>query len=301
MPANDLPAPIHSVPDPAPITTVTKTTTSSERTFNPISAWHVLIGMLLILVASIAANPPLGVLAALVFSIGLPGLYIVGPNMSRVLVLFGRYKGTVRKQGFFWTNPFTLKHKLSLKAHNIASETIKVNDSRGNPIEIGAVVVWQVNDTAQALFDVEDYASYVDIQAETSVRAIASSHPYDEGDNEGVVSLLGDSSQVAEELQVLLADQLKRAGIEVLEARISHLAYAPEIAQAMLQRQQAEAIIAARTKIVEGAVSMVEHALRDLSERGVVKLDDDRRAAMVSSLLVVLCGQENAQPIINAG
>jgi len=231
----------------------------------------------------------------------LPGFYIVGPNMSRVLVLFGNYKGTVRKQGFFWTNPFTLKHQLSLKAHNIASETIKVNDSRGNPIEIGAVVVWQVQDTAQALFDVEDYISYVDIQAETAVRAIASTHPYDEGDDEQVVSLRGDSNQVAQELQAMLAEQLGRAGISVLEARISHLAYAPEIAQAMLQRQQAEAIIAARTKIVEGAVAMVEHALNDLSARGVVELDDDRRAAMVSNLLVVLCGQENAQPIISTG
>jgi len=280
---------------------MTETTKSSERAFSPLSAWPVLLGLLLVPIGMLFLHPATMFLTVPVVLLCLCGLFIVGPNMSRVLVLFGRYKGTVRKQGFFWTNPFTLKHKLSLKAHNIASETIKVNDSRGNPIEIGAVVVWQVNDTAQALFDVEDYASYVDIQAETSVRAIASSHPYDEGDSEGVVSLLGDSSQVAEELQVLLADQLKRAGIEVLEARISHLAYAPEIAQAMLQRQQAEAIIAARTKIVEGAVSMVEHALRDLSERGVVKLDDDRRAAMVSNLLVVLCGQENAQPIIHAG
>jgi regulator of protease activity HflC (stomatin/prohibitin superfamily) len=176
-----------------------------------------------------------------------------------------------------------------------------VNDSRGNPIEIGAVVVWQVRDTAQALFDVEDYVSFVDIQAETAVRAIASTHPYDEGDDEQVVSLRGNSNQVAQELQAMLAEQLGRAGIRVLEARISHLAYAPEIAQAMLQRQQAEAIIAARTKIVEGAVAMVEHALNDLSARGVVELDDDRRAIMVSNLLVVLCSQENAQPIISAG
>ncbi len=221
--------------------------------------------------------------------------------MSCVLVLFGTYKGTVRQQGFFWTNPFTSKRKLSLKAHNIASDTIKVNDARGNPIDIGAVVVWQVRDTAQALFDVEDYRSYVDIQAETAVRSIASTHPYDEGGEGDVVSLRGDSEQVAEELKSLLAEQLNRAGIEVLEARISHLAYAAEIAQAMLQRQQAEAIIDARTKIVEGAVSMVEHALNDLSARGVVEFNDDRRAAMVSSLLVVLCGQENAQPTITTG
>ncbi len=280
---------------------MTDTSASREQTFSPLSAWPVLLGALALLVVLFVVLRPAGAVMVVVFCISLPGFYIVGPNMSRVLVLFGNYKGTVRKQGFFWTNPFTLKHQLSLKAHNIASETIKVNDSRGNPIEIGAVVVWQVQDTAQALFDVEDYISYVDIQAETAVRAIASTHPYDEGDDEQVVSLRGDSSQVAQELQAMLAEQLGRAGISVLEARISHLAYAPEIAQAMLQRQQAEAIIAARTKIVEGAVAMVEHALNDLSARGVVELDDDRRAAMVSNLLVVLCGQENAQPIISTG
>ena len=229
------------------------------------------------------------------------GSYVVGPNQSRVLVLFGNYKGTVRKQGFFVTNPFTMKNKVSLKAHNIASETIKVNDSRGNPIEIGAVVVWQVSDTAQALFDVEDYQTYVDIQIETAVRAVASEHPYDEGDGEKVVSLLGDSGEVAEELQQLIAERLKRAGIAVLESRISHLSYAPEIAQAMLQRQQAEAIISARQKIVEGAVGMVDQALADLSARNVVELDDERKATMVSNLLVVLCGQENATPVINTG
>ncbi|MAF66223.1 MAG: band 7 protein [Planctomycetes bacterium] len=274
---------------------------SSERPFRPISAWPVLLGGLATVATGVALIRPFGLVLVPLFSLCLPGFFIVGPNMARVMVLFGTYKGTVRRQGFFWTNPFTLKHKLSLKAHNIASETIKVNDARGNPIEIGAVVVWQVRDTAQALFDVEDYASYVDIQAETSVRAIASVHPYDEGSDEEVVSLRGDSAQVAGELEAMLAEQLARAGIEVLEARISHLAYAPEIAQAMLQRQQAEAIIAARTKIVEGAVSMVQHALDDLAERGVVELDGDRRATMVSNLLVVLCSQENAQPIITTG
>jgi regulator of protease activity HflC (stomatin/prohibitin superfamily) len=280
---------------------MTETTKSSERAFSPLSAWPVLLGLLLVPIGMLFLHPATMFLTVPVVLLCLCGLFIVGPNMSRVLVLFGTYKGTVRKQGFFWTNPFTTKHKLSLKAHNIASETIKVNDSRGNPVEIGAVVVWQVRDTAQALFDVEDYGSYVDIQTETSVRAVASIHPYDEGDDEDVISLRGDSGEVAEELQALLAEQLERAGIHVLEARLSHLAYAPEIAQAMLQRQQAEAIIAARTKIVEGAVSMVEQALNDLSSRGVVQLDDDRRAAMVSSLLVVLCGQENVQPIINTG
>jgi regulator of protease activity HflC (stomatin/prohibitin superfamily) len=229
------------------------------------------------------------------------GCFIVGPNQSRVLVLFGNYKGTVRKQGFYCTNPFTLKHKVSLKAHNIATQTIKVNDLRGNPIEIGAVVVWQVANTAQALFDVEDYIDYVDVQVETALRAVAALHPYDEQGNEVIVSLRGNSEDVAEELQKMIAERLARAGIQVLEARISHLAYAQEIAQAMLQVQQADAIIAARQKIVEGAVGMVEHALSDLSERNVLELDDERKATMVSNLLVVLCGQENATPIINTG
>ena len=231
------------------------------------------------------------------------GTYVVGPNQSRAMVLFGKYNGTVRQQGIFVTNPFMLKKKVSLKAHNIASEIIKVNDSRGNPIEIGAVVVWQVRDTAQALFDVENYVAYIDIQIETAVRTVASVHPYDENENDGkeVVSLRGDSDQVANELQAMIAKRLDRAGIKVLESRISHLAYAPEIAQAMLQRQQAEAIISARKKIVEGAVGMVDQALHDLSARGVVELDDERKATMVSNLLVVLCGQENATPIINTG
>ena len=280
---------------------MTVSTISSERPFSPISAWLMLALLPVLLVVGGVTRSPWVAPMIFVYILCTPGFFIVGPNMSRVLVLFGTYKGTVRQQGFFWTNPFTSKSRLSLKAHNIASDTIKVNDSRGNPIDIGAVVVWQVRDTAQALFDVEDYLSYVDIQAETAVRSIASTHPYDEGGADDVVSLRGDSDQVAEELKSLLAEQLSRAGIEVLEARISHLAYAAEIAQAMLQRQQAEAIIDARTKIVEGAVSMVEHAINDLSERGVVEFNDDRRAAMVSSLLVVLCGQENAQPTITTG
>ncbi|MEM7519119.1 MAG: SPFH domain-containing protein, partial [Planctomycetota bacterium] len=224
---------------------------------------------------------------------------VVGPNMSRVLVLFGNYRGTVREQGFFWVNPFTSKHKLSLKAHNVASEKIKVNDLDGNPIEIGAVVVWQVSDTAQALFDVEDYSLYVDIQIEAAVRQLASSHPYDEHSKGEALSLRGDSTEVAEELSRMLGERLERAGIRVLEARLSHLAYAPEIASAMPQRQQAQAIIAARSQIVEGAVSMVEHALTDLSDRKVVELDPAGRATLVSNLLVVLCGQASPTPVLN--
>ncbi len=286
---------------------------SQELTRNCISGWPVLIGLLLVEVANLAFlinrgqdDEVMGIMivaGALLIPFILPGLFIVGPNMSRLLVLFGKYKGTVRKQGFFWTNPFTMKHKVSLKAHNVGSEVIKVNDLAGNPIEIGAIVVWQVADTAQALFDVEHYEEFVDIQIEAAIRQVASTHPYDEGQDtpDHVVSLRGDSEEVAHELQETLAERLDRAGIRVLEARLSHLAYAQEIASAMLQRQQAQAIIAARQKIVEGAVGMVEHALQDLGSRGVVELDDERRATLVGNLLVVLCGQSNPQPVVNTG
>jgi len=291
-----------------------KNAPSTERLIQPRSAWQAILAYPLLMVGwvTLVKTLPLhnegpalfGVFGAIFISLlTLAGLYIVGPNQSRALVLFGKYKGTVRKEGFFWTNPFTMKNKISLKAHNLASEKIKVNDSGGAPIAIGAVVVWQVHDTAQALFDVEDYEDYIDVQIETAVRAVASAHPYDENEDslEDVVSLRGDSTQVAGELQQLLAERLNRAGIQVLEARLSHLAYAPEIAQAMLQRQQAEAIIAARKKIVEGAVSMVDQAISDLSNRDIIELDDERKATMVSNLLVVLCGQENAAPVINTG
>jgi len=230
------------------------------------------------------------------------GFFIVNPNMSRVLVFFGRYKGTVRDEGFYWVNPFMTKSALSLKAHNLSSETIKVNDLVGNPIEIGAVVVWQVHDTAQASFDVEDYFQYVDVQIETAIRHLAKSHPYDDQVSDvDTPSLRGDTGEMAGELQSELQDRLSRAGIAVIEARISHLAYAPEIASAMLQRQQASAIIAARKKIVEGAVDMVDDALGQLSERDVVELDGERRATLVGNLLVVLCGNNTPQPVINTG
>lgn len=285
---------------------------SVEHALQPISGWPIFLLLVAVTAAWIALAVVFriteGPLAAMIIPgillilLTLPGFYVVGPNMCRAMVLFGNYKGTVRKQGFGWTNPFTLKNKLSLRAHNVASETIKVNDLGGNPIEIGAVVVWQVRDSAQALFDVESYEQYVDIQIETAVRQLASTHPYDEhSDEKNVVSLRGDSEQVAEELKVMIAERLDRAGIEVLEARLSHLAYAPEIASAMLQRQQAQAIIAARSQIVEGAVSMVEQALDDLGKRGVVELDDERRATLVGNLLVVLCGQSAPTPVLNTG
>ena len=286
-------------------------TPSTESVFSPISAWIPLAAIpgTIILLANLVSGSGGGEAIGFIIFLGifvfliptLIGCFVVGPNQSRALVLFGKYRGTVRKQGFYCTNPFTLKHKVSLKAHNIATQTIKVNDLRGNPIEIGAVVVWQVANTAQALFDVEDYVDYVDVQIETALRAVAALHPYDEQGNQVIVSLRGDSETVAEELQSMIADRLSRAGIQVLEARISHLAYAQEIAQAMLQVQQADALIAAKQKIVEGAVGMVEQALADLSNRKVLEMDDERKATMVSNLLVVLCSQESATPIINAG
>ncbi len=251
-----------------------------------------------------AAAVPVIVLCALGFLIGLGGFFVVEPNEARLLVLFGKYRGTVRRDGFHWVNPFTKKRKVSLRAHNLASKTIKVNDLLGNPIEIGAVLVWMVRDTAQAAFDVHDYMNYVDVQIETAVRHMAKSHPYDDSSDEvdsSAITLRGDSEQVAIELQAELQQRLDRAGIQVIEARITHLAYAAEIAAAMLQRQQAAAVIAARRLIVDGAVGMVEHALADLSRKKVVELDDERRATLVGNLLVVLCSHATPTPVLNTG
>jgi len=233
----------------------------------------------------------------------LAGLYMLQPNEAALLLLFGAYKGTDRADGLRWANPFYRKQKISLRAHNLASERLKVNDRRGNPIEIAAAIVWRVRDTAQAAFDVEDYEEYVRIQAEAAVRHLASSYAYDEGEDlhEGEITLRAGQDRVAESLVRELTDRFDQAGIVVEDAKLTHLAYAAEIAQVMLRRQQAEAIIAARSKIVHGAVSMVEMALKGLSERGIVHLDDERRAAMVSNLLVVLCSEGEAQPVINTG
>lgn len=240
------------------------------------------------------------VVTALACVLTMPGFFTVPPNTARVLLLFGRYVGTVRDGGFHWTNPFYTKKSVSLRAHTLNGERLKVNDKSGNPIEIAAVVVWRVRDTAQAVFDVENYDEFVHIQSETAVRHLASTHPYD-GGTDAEPSLRGSGDKVAVELRDELQARLAMAGIEVIEARLSHLAYAPEIAGAMLRRQQAAAVIAARQKIVEGAVGMVEMALQHLNERDVVHLDDDKKATMVSNLLVVLCGEQNAQPVVNAG
>ncbi|HVS53006.1 MAG TPA: SPFH domain-containing protein [Opitutaceae bacterium] len=228
------------------------------------------------------------------------GFFTLQPNEGAVLILFGAYRGTVRESGFFFTNPFNKKLKISLRARNLNGEKLKVNDKRGNPVEIAAVVVWRVQDTAQAVFDVDSYENYVKIQSESAVRHVASNYAYDEGEP-GELTLRGGADEVAAALTRELQDRLAKAGVRVEEARLTHLAYAPEIAQAMLRRQQAEAVIAARQKIVHGAVSMVEMALNELSAKKVVVLDEERKAAMVSNLLVVLCGESEAHPVINTG
>jgi regulator of protease activity HflC (stomatin/prohibitin superfamily) len=228
------------------------------------------------------------------------GLFTVQPNQAVVLVLFGTYVGTVRDAGWWWTNPFNLKKRISLRVRSLNGHMIKVNDKAGNPVEIAAVVVWRVRDTAEATFDVEDYEAFVSVQSETAVRHLASQYPYDAEDHEGL-SLRGSTDKVSESLREELQARLRQAGVDVIEARLSHLAYAAEIAGAMLQRQQAAAIIAARQRIVDGAVGMVEMALARLKNNNVIELDDDRKAAMVSNLLVVLCGERAATPVLNAG
>jgi regulator of protease activity HflC (stomatin/prohibitin superfamily) len=248
----------------------------------------------------VASHLVVSAVAAIVLLFLGSGLFQVQPNVARVMQLFGRYQGTVREQGLRWTNPFYAKRPVSLRVRNFESGKLKVNDNDGNPIEIAAIVVWQVVDTAEAVFQVDDYESFVQIQSESALRQMATSYPYDSHDT-GLPSLRSHGKEVNAHLRDEIQERLQKAGVEVIEARISHLAYAPEIAQAMLQRQQAGAIIAARTRIVEGAVSMVEMALEQLAKRGVVQLDEERKAAMVSNLLVVLCGERGTQPVVNAG
>ena len=240
------------------------------------------------------------VLSIPVWLLSLKGFFKVGPNEAKVLQLFGAYVGTAKEPGLRWTNPFFSKRKISLRVRNFESSHLKVNDADGNPIEIAAVVVWRVVETAEAVFEVDDYENYVHVQSEAALRNAATSYTYDSHE-EGVVSLRGSTAVVADHLKQEVQQRLQKAGVEVLEARISHLAYAPEIAASMLQRQQAGAIIAARQRIVEGAVGMVEMALQMLSHKEIVHLDEERKAAMVSNLLVVLCGERAAQPILNTG
>lgn len=245
----------------------------------------------------------LGVLALLGALLALSGLFMLQPNEAANLTLFGQYVGTDRTEGLRWANPFTRKGRVSLRARNLNVAPLKVNDQRGNPVEIGAVVVWRVRDTAQAAFDVDDYETYVSVQAEAAIRHLASMYAYDDGEDlaQGAQTLRGGMEVVSQALREELQARFDAAGVEVQDAKLSHLAYAPEIAQVMLRRQQAEAIVSARHKIVQGAVGMVEAALQGLSERNVVQLDDERKASMVSNLLVVLCSDRETQPVVNAG
>ena len=282
-----------------------------EKVVRPLSgllALAVLLGgmamNLMLFLRTAQSNDPRGMASAAVLfvliMIALGGFVLVQPNESSVLTLFGRYSGTVKEAGFWWVNPFNKKRRLTLRTRNFETAKLKVNDANGNPIEIGAIVVWRVTDTAEAMFEVDDYENYVKVQSESAVRALASSYPYD-AHTTGEAALSSHTAEVAANLMQQLSDRLAKAGVEVREARISHLAYAPEIAQAMLQRQQASAIVAARYKIVEGAVGMVENALEMLAQKNILHLDDERKAAMVSNLLVVLCGERGSQPVLNTG
>ncbi len=291
-------------PSPAPVRRETTARTASGYTMGALGL-AALAGVAMLVISRAAASP-MGLVLVLVLAVLgvflLVGLYMLQPNEGAILTLFGHYVGTDRREGLRWANPFTHKRRLSLRARNLNMPPLKVNDKRGNPVEIGAVVVWRVADSASALFDVDDFERYVQVQAEAALRHIASHFAYDEGEDSapGEVTLrAGDAVGAA--LRRELQARFDAAGVEVEDAKLSHLAYAPEIAQVMLRRQQAEAIISARSKIVQGAVGMVESALTALSEREIVHLDDERKAAMVSNLLVVLCSDRETQPIVNAG
>jgi regulator of protease activity HflC (stomatin/prohibitin superfamily) len=240
------------------------------------------------------------IVVAIFDSIAFRGLTPVQPGEARVVQLFGRYNGTVRSPGLCWVNPFTERRKVSTRIRNYETQVAKVNDADGNPIEIAAVVVWQVEDTAQALYEVDDFARFVDIQTETAVRHVASTHPYD-AHEDGQLSLRVNATEITSQLTTEISERVSSAGVKIIESRLTRLSFAPEIAQAMLRRQQASAVVAARKTIVEGAVGMVEMALARIEERGIVELDSERKAAMVSNLLVVLCSEQNTQPIVNAG
>lgn len=279
---------------------------NNEKINTPVSGYIMLMVLFVLLVAGIfgiiATKNPLFTIFFLAMVILLPGFFYVNPNGSRVLLLFGDYKGTVKKNGFFWVNPFYVKKQISLRARNFDSERVKVNDKVGNPILIGVILVWQVKNTFKAAFEVDNYENFVRIQSDAAVRKLAGSYPYDNFDDEQAeVTLRSGMKEVNEALEKELTARLDIAGIHVIEARIGYLAYASEIASAMLRRQQATAIVAARHKIVEGAVSMVEMALDDLSKREVVELDEERKAAMVSNLMVVLCADKDVTPVVNSG
>lgn len=280
--------------------------TTKEKLYTPVSAYAMIAGMLLLVllgfVISAGAHHP----APLGISIGLaallsPGFFFLNPNAAMVLVLFGEYKGTVKSNGFFWVNPLYAKKTISLRARNFDSEKIKVNDKVGNPIQIGVILVWQVRDTFKASFEVDNYENFVRIQSDSAVRKLAGMYPYDNFDDDSEVTLRSGYDEVNAALEENLKNRLDIAGIRVIEARIGYLAYAPEIASAMLRRQQATAVVSARTKIVEGAVGMVQMALQQLSQQQIVDLDEERKAAMVSNLMVVLCSDKDVSPVVNTG
>ena len=279
---------------------------NQEKETSPISGYVMLTVVIAVFFASlfglIAIKNPFFVLGILTSIILCPGFFFVNPNSSRVLVLFGDYKGTVKKNGFFWVNPFYVKTNISLRARNFDSERVKVNDKVGNPILIGVILVWQVKNTFKAAFEVDNYEEFVRIQSDAAVRKLAGQYPYDNfEDDEAEITLRSGLDEVNHALEENLSQRLDIAGIKVIEARIGYLAYASEIASAMLRRQQATAIVAARHKIVEGAVSMVQMAIDDLSKREVIELDEERKAAMVSNLMVVLCADKDVTPVVNSG
>ena len=325
----------HSTPQPSSISTERLSTPFNGWMMLFVNIALLIAGIALLIhgIRTVPEDPraiwfiPIGILVEIAGAVLLCGHFTLQPNEARVLLLFGEYHGTVRESGFFWASPFysrvrgriplaevkqtahgvttqthrSLSAKISLRARNFNSEKLKVNDKRGNPVEIASVIVWRVEDTAKAAFDVDDFENYIQIQSEAAIRHIASLYSYDRSDEETEPTLRDSADEVAEGLQRELEVRLAKAGVTVEEARLTHLAYAPEIAQAMLRRQQAEAVIAARQKIVHGAVSMVDMALRELSEKGVVNMDEERKAAMVSNLLVVLCGESEVTPIVNTG
>jgi regulator of protease activity HflC (stomatin/prohibitin superfamily) len=279
-----------------------------EKIIVPANGYLMLFVFLILVIGSIAAmiatENPIYILGIVTAFLLMFGFIMVQPNGSRVLLLFGEYVGTIKKNGFYWVNPFYTKKKISLRASNFDSERLKVNDKLGNPVMISTILVWRVSNTYKAAFDVDNYEHFVKVQTDAAVRKLASMYPYDNFADEGHdedITLRSSVNEVSEALEKELLERLSIAGIEVLEARIGYLAYAQEIANAMLKRQQATAIVAARHKIVEGAVSMVEMALNELSKKKIVELDDERKAAMVSNLMVVLCGDKDASPIVNAG
>jgi regulator of protease activity HflC (stomatin/prohibitin superfamily) len=278
---------------------------SNEKSYSPVSGYliiFIVIALLAIGVIGVAALRSPVFIWLFVFAILLlPGFFFLNPNSSMVLVLFGDYRGTVKSSGFFWINPLFSKKKISLRARNFDSEKIKVNDKVGNPIQIGVILVWQVKDTYKSAFEVDNYENFVRIQSDAAVRTLAGMYPYDNFDNEAEMTLRSGHGEVNAALEETLRNRLDIAGIYVIEARIGYLAYAPEIAGAMLRRQQATAVVAARFKIVEGAVSMVQMALEHLKKQNIIELDEEKKAAMVSNLMVVLCADKDVNPVINTG